>query len=1106
MAIVRAAGGKGADLDDSSNIHSGDEPSRTAESNLVAELAGHPAGSRSYLWVRVLGLLLIAITVFLCETLRWDHGSVKIWEVTHTTLEPNATRPALRTSNSEFDGISDERATINTLSEMSSFLTDLERIVNGSVLEFLERKLTDDSVLDGVLHEGAATFVRNGGEALIPEWASNWSGTTNSSRCFNFTWHHYESLVRPFGAFRRLQDKNLHKRRWTWSGVKTGFGRAFGGRRLWMLEFAVCVLLAVGIFANMVPGGFRDAGGYRDAGPRQHAHVGDAGPPFLGTATLKVPPAWSIERAAHYSLRSWISDLILWSSATDLEAHRLGPVAALQVTGSAKELVRELAPDHLANGIHDPQTGQHITGLMLLVRTLATRYAPLDQEASTKAVGEFLNFSKLPNEAVDALLVRFDVLRNRAAQRGGLALKASGMAWILLRALSLPAELLDRLLAQTGGQLPVNEDQLVELMGRIRRQGHLFEQGFKTSFKQGGTGDPGAYFYPTFAGAEQEPGMPSSAYGTPYPGNPLGGCSPTGFSAGPPVDASSWNACNSSTPCHHPPRLGTYHSQDEEQCPTCGMYYADDDISSCTSSEDGETGSEVYAAVNVGGETLGDEASIGAELYHLYKMAKRKWRRFSGRPPRRYRKFSYKPKDATRLQRTPYSKSYASFLPASSFAGGKGHGGKGKSKGRTNPRGKDGKVLRCNKCNSDQHLWRQCPLLASQSQNHLVTAEPPALTLHSTPAPNTGESNPASSSHGARSLPGVTFSSHFVSAVSSPSRTGVDVELDRLSQVSAASGRNKRRADEMRQGSSCQDRPPAWEPGRPSSWSSQVGPDDSVSQTGSAAAGVQTLIPGASLPKHPPPQNSPPHVSEQERSKATLQLQSLLFAWWESPVDDPKAEAKQAGLCDIYHERTRVHGKVGLLVDPGAHDNLCGSNTMELMADQLGCQVEAKELSRPLNVQGVGKGSQQARVSHSLKFALKADGAEQVSGSFNTPIVPDSDLPPLLGLKSLKRSKAILDTHGQKLIIPGPGGVEMIMSPGSLVFPLEMSDSGHLILPVHASTHDAVSAERTLDFPSSRACASPSGADRNVRRLSSFRPDEVNCAADRAGDAGGGLQ
>ena len=97
----------------------------------------------------------------------------------------------------------------------------------------------------------------------------------------------------------------------------------------------------------------------------------------------------SSERQATYSLRSWISDLILGSSATDFDDRRLGPIAALQVTGSAKERVRELTPDQLSNGVLDPQTGQHITGLMLLVRTLATRYAPLDQEASTRSVSEF---------------------------------------------------------------------------------------------------------------------------------------------------------------------------------------------------------------------------------------------------------------------------------------------------------------------------------------------------------------------------------------------------------------------------------------------------------------------------------------------------------------------------------------------------------------------------------------------------------------------------------------------------------------------------------------------------------------------------------------------
>ena len=70
----------------------------------------------------------------------------------------------------------------------------------------------------------------------------------------------------------------------------------------------------------------------------------------------------------------------------------------MQVTGSAKELVRELAPEHLAHGIIDPQTGQHRPGLMLLVQTLARRYSALDGEASTRAVSDFFNFNRLPGE------------------------------------------------------------------------------------------------------------------------------------------------------------------------------------------------------------------------------------------------------------------------------------------------------------------------------------------------------------------------------------------------------------------------------------------------------------------------------------------------------------------------------------------------------------------------------------------------------------------------------------------------------------------------------------------------------------------------------------
>ena len=61
--------------------------------------------------------------------------------------------------------------------------------------------------------------------------------------------------------------------------------------------------------------------------------------------------------------RSWISDLVLWSSATEIDPARQGPIAALQVQGSAKELVRELTPVQLREGDVDQMTGQHITGL-----------------------------------------------------------------------------------------------------------------------------------------------------------------------------------------------------------------------------------------------------------------------------------------------------------------------------------------------------------------------------------------------------------------------------------------------------------------------------------------------------------------------------------------------------------------------------------------------------------------------------------------------------------------------------------------------------------------------------------------------------------------------
>ena len=54
----------------------------------------------------------------------------------------------------------------------------------------------------------------------------------------------------------------------------------------------------------------------------------------------------------------------------------------------------------------------------------------------------------------------------------------------------------------------------------------------------------------------------------------------------------------------------------------------------------------------------------------------------------------------------------------------------------------------------------------------------------------------------------------------------------------------------------------------------------------------------------------------------------------------------------------------------------------------------------------------------------------------------------LLGLKSLRSKRAIIDTFGKLLILPGEGDVEFKVSPGTLVLQLEDSESGHPILPI----------------------------------------------------------
>ena len=73
---------------------------------------------------------------------------------------------------------------------------------------------------------------------------------------------------------------------------------------------------------------------------------------------------------------------------------------------------------------------------------------------------------------------------------------------------------------------------------------------------------------------------------------------------------------------------------------------------------------------------------------------------------------------------------------------------------------------------------------------------------------------------------------------------------------------------------------------------------------------------------------------------------------------------------------------------------------------------------------------------------------------FTAPIIPESAVPGLLGLKSMMNHRVVLDLVNKRMIMCGPGQCEIKPPPGSEVYQLEQAPSGHLLLPI--SDYDAL--------------------------------------------------
>ena len=346
-----------------------------------------------------------------------------------------------------------------------------------------------------------------------------------------------------------------------------------------------------------------------------------------------------------------------------------------------------------------------------------------------------------------------------------------------------------------------------------------------------------------------------------------------------------------------------------------------------------------------------------------------------------------------------------SVINHSSLAGGKNRKGKGKGKGKfggkmhfmTNPTGGDGKVMKCHECQSETHLIASCP----------------------------NKKGGKGKSKGKR----------FMTETAQPSQFAF--QPGALHGI--VNGQTER-----------------WFIGEPEIASTttieEVNDDDwwtaenvgMITESASSSSGTQLFA----ITDERQPQNFDNFGNKRTGN-------SLFFPSWQivGNTENPTGEA--------FLVRTRMATAPGmaLLVDPGSPENLCGDQWSKQMQEAaLAANRPATKysnLERPLEVGGIGSGTQSAYQSGTHSIGLP-DGTDAM---YESPILPKSGTPALLGQKSLKKMRCLLDCFTNKLYRCGPGGYNIKLSPGSVQYDLEESHAGHLMLPCsrfnrHANEHN----------------------------------------------------
>ena len=503
-------------------------------------------------------------------------------------------------------------------------------------------------------------------------------------------------------------------------------------KRLFFLAILLATLGSVTALLFMIPAA--PPGGPAGGAPAGAAAAPAAAAPVMRARNVRVPdpPPWGPEQESRNPFARWLQRLMIWTiQAQDLDPSQQVTAIIGNLTGEAQELALGLSYQELTVG--GQVGGAMVDPVSFLLAQLAANLGPLGEEARMQAMHELFTFHRQSGESIDACLIRYRLIRWRAATGGAqAAMSWEGYTFFLLKAIGPSPQQLVQLLTPTGGRYPQTDAEFGALETQLRRIGHIVENsphnlGSYTRSQRhsnqhfaidGWTGDA----WPTDGDAQ------AYVVGQGQPDPWAGGNDP-------------WTVGAQQAPqqatAYTPP------ANAQQQQYLAGA--ADDDDEFTDSETDSSDAEDLdYAAM---GLTTYTPAQTDEHMYWQYRQAKKNWRSHMRKPTRRIRRFFKRRKGKGKGAPSAKGKGKRrfAFLEAatteewdSQFYGGKSRSkgkrrtpGKGKGKGkagssRTNPIGRDGNVMTCSICGSDSHFRAECP---QNTDAHLVTQAPaPTLT------------------------------------------------------------------------------------------------------------------------------------------------------------------------------------------------------------------------------------------------------------------------------------------------------------------------------------------------------------------------------------------